>query len=109
MSTLDSLHAQLDERPDDWDGRRILADLYLDGGDDLRAAYYRLAAQEGLAPGRYFAITAPVGWAWKPEQMPLEVYLGLDNPGLLIGSKGFATRREAEDNLARKLRELGYI
>lgn len=49
---LDQFERELDERPDDWDLRRIAADAYEDAGEELRSAFLRWSAENRKYPWR---------------------------------------------------------
>lgn len=114
------LHARLDEQPNDWNTRLVLADRYEELGDDDRARFQRWTVRNKRRPGLCQQdVLGPIstystGWAYfrsTTREALVEVCLGAELwIQLLLGPKliSYSTRREAEDRLADKLKAHGY-
>jgi uncharacterized protein (TIGR02996 family) len=107
VTTEDDFQKKLDENPDDWQTRLVLADFLEEHGDE-RAAGYRAMVATGRMPfrDRPCWIGSPTMYA--PEALPydwfnlLKVKGKWGNCAPLWGSRagGPATRRELEDAAA---------
>lgn len=107
-AALTALHAHLDAHPDDWDARRMLADLLDDLGDTQGAACQRWMALRGRMP--HWAPTIAY-WMW---------LLSIGGPSCLRDCRLpyaqqatltdlYATRQAAESALCRALVAAGEI
>ncbi len=106
MTTEDDFHAALDESPEDWQTRLVLADWLQECGDPREDGYRALAAMR-LRPHRatshWWSNDADRHWSAHNEFNLLpQDWFALTTPSM--SSKGchcdFATRREAEDAAA---------
>lgn len=117
---LDQFERELDERPDDWDLRRIAADAYLDAGDELRSAFLRWSAENRKCPKFHSHGYAWYWWGCNHVLYPTTSHLpdGLHpndlhdfavDMGSTLGGYDSNSRLGAEKDLATYLRHHGVI
>lgn len=99
-SSLESLHRHLDNEPNDWDARRVLADWYEEQGDASRARFQRFLADKrkcpdpswGMLHWDWYAAPSTSRTAWLPEAV-------LNTNKREIYYQTFASRQAAENCL----------
>jgi hypothetical protein len=107
------LQAHLDEHPEDGKSRRILADLLDDQGDEEGANCQRWLAEHEKWPDNDLKVYNLSGWHWwacpdLPQRtrdhavLPEEVQAHMPR-----GEWRYATRRDAEEALAKALAKVG--
>jgi uncharacterized protein (TIGR02996 family) len=107
----DRLQAQLDAHPEDTHSRLILADLLEERGDEDAARCQRWLGTEAKWPDSDLGAIKKKGWHWwsRPDAQRKREHAALPLPVQTYMPQGewlYATRREAEEVLARALAEL---